>query len=60
MTLSAKQRHALAVIAATNPDGATQTLLTAHRFRIRMIAALVKGGLVTIAGEKVRTRWQVD
>src|SRR5215470_1774659 len=30
MTLSAKQRHALAVIAATDPDGAAQTLLTAH------------------------------
>ena len=54
MTLSAKQRHALAVIAATDPDGATQTLLTAHGFSIRTIAALVKRGLVTIAREKVR------
>jgi hypothetical protein len=55
MTLSAKQRHALAVIAATDPDGATQTLLTAHGFSIRTIAALVKRGLVTNAREKVRT-----
>jgi hypothetical protein len=60
MTLSAKlrssaQRHALAVIAATGTDGETQTLLTAHGFSIRTIAALVKCGLVTIAREKVRT-----
>jgi hypothetical protein len=55
MTLTAKQRHALAVIAATGFDGATQTLLTAHGFSIRTIAALVKRGLVTIAREKVRT-----
>src|SRR5258708_27278194 len=55
IALSAKQRHALAVIAATDPDGATQTLLTAHGFSIRTIAALVKRGLVTIAREKVRT-----
>jgi hypothetical protein len=54
MTLSAKQRHALAVIAATDPDGATQTLLTAHGLSIRTIAALVKRGLVTIAREKLR------
>ena len=47
MTLSAKQRHALAVIAATDPDGATQTLLTAHGFSSRAIAVLVKRGLVT-------------
>jgi hypothetical protein len=53
MMLSAKQRHALAVIAATDPDGATQTLLTAHGFSIRTIAALVKRGLVTIAREKM-------
>jgi hypothetical protein len=39
MTLSAKQRHALAVIAATDPDGATRTLLSAHGFGIRTIAA---------------------
>src|SRR5258708_32454691 len=55
MTLTAKQRHALAVIAATGSDGATQTLLTAHGFSVRTIAALVKRGLVTIAREKVRT-----
>jgi hypothetical protein len=55
IALSAKQRHALAVIAATDPDGATQTLLTAHGFSIRTIAALVKRGLVTIEREKVRT-----
>jgi hypothetical protein len=55
MTLSAKQRHALTVIAATGADGATQTLLTAHGFSIRTIAALAKRGLVTIAREKVRT-----
>jgi hypothetical protein len=55
MTLGAKQRHALAVIAATGSDGATQTLLIAHGFSIRTIAALVKRGLVTIAREKVRT-----
>ncbi len=54
MTFSAKQRHALAVIAATDPDGAAQTLLTAHGFSIRTIGALVKRGLVTIAREKVR------
>jgi hypothetical protein len=54
MTLSAKQRHALAVIAATGSDGATQTLLTAHGLSIRTIAPLVKRGLVTIAREKVR------
>ena len=55
MTLSATQRHALAVIAATDPDGATQALLTAHGFSFRTIAALVKRGLVTIAREKLRT-----
>ena len=55
MKLSAKQRHALAVIAATDPDGATQTLLTEDGFSIRTIAALVKRGLVTTAREKVRT-----
>ena len=47
MTLSAKQRHALTVIAATGADGATQTLLTAHGLSLRTIAALVKRGLVT-------------
>jgi hypothetical protein len=59
MALSAKQRHALAVIAATDSDGAAQTLLTAHGLNIRTIAALVKRGLATIAREKVRTggRW---
>jgi transposase len=31
------------------------TLLTAHGFSIRTIAALVKRGLVTIAREKMRT-----
>ena len=55
ITLGVKQRHALAAIAATGSDGATQTLLTAHGFSIRTIAALVKRGLVTIAREKVRT-----
>jgi hypothetical protein len=59
MTLSAKQRHALAVIAATGSDGATQTLLTTHGFNIRTIAALVKRGLVSIAREKVQTGRQV-
>jgi hypothetical protein len=54
MTLSAKQRHALTAIAATGSDGATQTLLTAHGFGIRTIAALVKRGLATVAHEKVR------
>ena len=38
MTLGVKQRHALAVIAATGSDGATETLLTAHGFSIRTIA----------------------
>ncbi len=59
MTLTAKQRHALAVIAAAGSDGATQTLLTAHGLSIRTIAALVKRGLVMTAREKVRTggRW---
>jgi len=55
MTLSAKQRHALAAIAATGSDGATQTLLTAHGLSIRTTAALAKRGLVTIARERVRT-----
>jgi hypothetical protein len=55
MTLSAKQRHALAIIAATDPDGATQTLLTAHGLSIRTTAALVRRSLVTIARENVRT-----
>jgi hypothetical protein len=55
MTLSAKQRHALAVIAAAGSDGATQTLLTAHGISIRTIAVLAKRGLVTTAREKVRT-----
>jgi hypothetical protein len=54
MTLTAKQRHALAVIAAAGSDGATQTLLTAHSFSIRTIAALGKRGLVTMVREKVR------
>jgi hypothetical protein len=59
MTLTAKQRHALAVIAATGSDAAAQTLLTAYGFSIRTIAALVKRGLVTIVREKVRAggRW---
>lgn len=55
MTVRAKQRHALAVIAAAGFDGATQTLLTAHGLSVRTIAALVKRGLVTIVREKVRT-----
>jgi ribosomal protein L34 len=50
MTLSAKQRHSLAVA----PPGPTvrRKRLTAHGFSIRM--ALVKHGVVTIAREKVR------
>jgi hypothetical protein len=55
MALTATQRHALAVIAATGSDGATQTLLTAHGFSIRTIAALVKRNLVAISRERVRT-----
>lgn len=55
MALSAKQRHALAVIAAAGSDGATQTLLTAHGLSIRTIAVLVKSGLLTPVREQVRT-----
>jgi len=60
MTLTAKQRHALTVIAATGSDGATQTLSTAHDFSVRTIAPLVKPGLVAIVRERVRTSGWID
>ena len=58
MTLTAKQRHALTVIAATGSDGATQTLSTAHDFSVRTIAPLVKP--VATVRERVRTSGWID
>jgi hypothetical protein len=55
MTLGVKQRHALAVLAATGPDGATQTLLTAHGVSLRVITGLVNRGLATLTHENMRT-----
>jgi len=52
--LGARQRHALAVLAATGSDGATQTLLTAHGFGMLLIAGLVNRGLAILTHEKVR------
>jgi len=47
--------HALAAIAATDPDEATQTLLTAHGFSVPHDCGAREARPVTIAGEKVRT-----
>jgi hypothetical protein len=55
MRLGVKQHHALAVLAATGPDGATQSLLTAHGCSVSLIAGLVKRGLATLTHEQVKT-----
>ena len=48
------QRRALAMLATTDRNGATQTLLTAHGFSVSMIAGLVNRGLATITREQVK------
>jgi hypothetical protein len=55
MRLGVKQRHALAVLAATDPDGATQSLLTAHGCGVALIAGLVNRGLAILTHEQVKT-----
>ena len=50
--LSAEQRRALAMLATSGRDGATQALLSAHGFDASLIAELVNHGLATLTGRK--------
>jgi hypothetical protein len=52
--LSEEQRGALAMLATSGRDGATQALLSAHGFDASLIAELVNHGLATLTAEKVR------
>jgi len=52
--LSPEQRRALAMLATTGCNGATQTLLTSHGFSVSMIADLVNRGLATMTREQVK------
>jgi len=54
MSLSAEQPGALAMLATSGYNGATQALLSAHGFDASLIAGLVNHGLATITAEKVR------
>jgi hypothetical protein len=54
MSLSAEQPSALAMLATSGYNGATQALLSAHGFDASLIAGLVNHGLATITAEKVR------
>jgi hypothetical protein len=53
-TLNAEQRRALAMLATTGFDGATQSLLSAHGFGVSLVVGLVDRGLVKIMYERVR------
>jgi len=52
--LSAEQRRALATLATSGPDGATQAVLSSHGFDASLIAGLVNRGVATITYERVR------
>jgi len=52
--LGPEQRRALAMLATTGRNDATQTLLTAHGFSATMIAGLVNRGLATMTCEQVK------
>jgi hypothetical protein len=54
MSLSAEQPSALAMLATSGYNGATQALLSAYGFDASLIAGLVNHGLATITAEKVR------
>jgi hypothetical protein len=51
MSLSAEQPGALAMLATSGYNGATQALLSAHGFDASLIAGLVNHGLATITAE---------
>jgi len=53
MPLSIEKRRALAMLAASGRDGATQALLSAHGFDASLIAELVNHGLASLMAEKV-------
>jgi hypothetical protein len=54
MMLSAEQRRALAMLATTGRNGATQPLLTAHGFSVSMIAGLVNQRLAAVTREQIK------
>jgi len=54
MSLSAEQRGALAMLATSGYNGATQVLMSADGFDASFIAELVSHGLASITAEKVR------
>ncbi len=53
--LNADQRRALATLATTGRNGATQDLLSAHGFDASLIAGLVEKGFATLTSSKART-----
>lgn len=57
--LTAEERRALAVLAASGRNGATLSLLGALDFGARLVTSLVEDGLATVAYEDVRAggRW---
>jgi hypothetical protein len=52
--LGPKQRRALAMLATSGPNGATQPFLVAHGFGDTMITGLVNKGLAILTHEKLR------
>jgi hypothetical protein len=53
MSLTAEQRRALALLAKSGLDGASQTLLMAHGFCVSMIVGLVNHEFAMLTREKV-------
>jgi hypothetical protein len=51
--LGPKQRRALAMLATSGPNGATQRFLVAHGFGDAMITGLVNKGLAILTHEKL-------
>jgi hypothetical protein len=54
MSLSAEQRRALAMLAISGHNGATQPFLVAHGFGDAMLTGLVYRGLLIMTREKIR------
>jgi hypothetical protein len=53
MSLSAEQRHVLAMLSTAGNDGVAQALLSAQGFDASIIASLANRGLATLTTKKV-------
>jgi hypothetical protein len=52
--LSLEGRRALEMLAASGPTGATEAIMLAHGFSAKLLASMVRGGLVTGATGTMR------